>query len=131
MTDKRPPIPPFTEETALLKVQAAEDAWNTRDPETIALAYTEDSQWRNRCDATTSVLTSGNAAPMHRSRPSRRAIRTVSVAAWPWRSLRPVEVAHLPDQVRGDRGIEAHPSRLAPELRGVIAHRQHHTASDA
>src|SRR5258708_1349591 len=74
MTDKRPPIPPFTEETALLKVQAAEDAWNTRDPETIALAYTEDSQWRNRCDATTSVLTSGNAAPMHRSRPSRRAI---------------------------------------------------------
>jgi nuclear transport factor 2 (NTF2) superfamily protein len=48
MTDKRPPIPPFTEEAALLKVQAAEDAWNTRDPETIALAYTEDSQWRNR-----------------------------------------------------------------------------------
>jgi hypothetical protein len=48
MTAKRPPIPPFTEEAALLKVQAAEDAWNTRDPETIALAYTEDSQWRNR-----------------------------------------------------------------------------------
>ncbi len=40
--------PPFTEETALAKVQAAEDAWNTRDPERVALAYTEDSHWRNR-----------------------------------------------------------------------------------
>jgi nuclear transport factor 2 (NTF2) superfamily protein len=44
----RPPVPPFTEETARLKVQAAEDAWNTRDPERVAAAYTEDSQWRNR-----------------------------------------------------------------------------------
>ncbi len=44
----RPPLPPFTEESALLKVQAAEDAWNTRDPERVALAYTEDSVWRNR-----------------------------------------------------------------------------------
>ena len=40
--------PPFTEETARQKVQAAEDAWNTRDPERVALAYTEDSEWRNR-----------------------------------------------------------------------------------
>jgi nuclear transport factor 2 (NTF2) superfamily protein len=40
--------PPFTEETARAKVQAAEDAWNTRDPERVALAYTEDSAWRNR-----------------------------------------------------------------------------------
>ena len=40
--------PPFTEETARAKVQAAEDAWNTRDPERVAGAYTEDSQWRNR-----------------------------------------------------------------------------------
>jgi uncharacterized protein len=47
MTD-RPPFPPFTAETAAQKVQAAEDAWNTRDPERVALAYTEDSQWRNR-----------------------------------------------------------------------------------
>ena len=46
--DDRPPLPPFTRETALQKVQAAEDAWNTRDPERVALAYTEDSQWRNR-----------------------------------------------------------------------------------
>lgn len=45
---RRPPVPPFTEETARAKVQAAEDAWNTRDPERVALAYTEDSQWRNR-----------------------------------------------------------------------------------
>ncbi|MFI6157141.1 nuclear transport factor 2 family protein [Kitasatospora sp. NPDC051170] len=44
----RPPFPPFDEETALRKVQAAEDAWNTRDPERVALAYTEDSVWRNR-----------------------------------------------------------------------------------
>src|SRR5690348_5539936 len=44
----RPPLPPFTPETALLKVQAAEDAWNTRDPERVALAYSEDSVWRNR-----------------------------------------------------------------------------------
>ena len=44
----RPPLPPFTEETARAKVQAAEDAWNTRDPERVALAYTEDTKWRNR-----------------------------------------------------------------------------------
>src|ERR1700735_1858476 len=45
---QRPPSPPSTEETARQKVQAAEDAWNTRDPERVALAYTEDSVWRNR-----------------------------------------------------------------------------------
>jgi len=44
----RPPLPPFTEETARQKVQAAEDAWNTRDPARVAGAYTEDSEWRNR-----------------------------------------------------------------------------------
>ncbi|WP_200834588.1 nuclear transport factor 2 family protein [Amycolatopsis alkalitolerans] len=44
----RPPFPPFDETTAAQKVQAAEDAWNTRDPEKVALAYTEDSVWRNR-----------------------------------------------------------------------------------
>jgi len=44
----RPPLPPFTPETARQKVQAAEDAWNTRDPERVAQAYTEDSRWRNR-----------------------------------------------------------------------------------
>ena len=47
MTD-RPPLPPFTAETAAQKVQAAEDAWNTRDPQRVSLAYTEDSVWRNR-----------------------------------------------------------------------------------
>ena len=46
----RPPLPPFTEESALQKVQAAEDAWNSRDPERVALAYTENSEWRNRTD---------------------------------------------------------------------------------
>ena len=44
----RPPLPPFTAETARQKVQAAEDGWNTRDPERVALAYTVDSEWRNR-----------------------------------------------------------------------------------
>jgi hypothetical protein len=44
----RPPLPPFTEETARQKVQAAEDAWNSRDPHRVSLAYTEDSVWRNR-----------------------------------------------------------------------------------
>jgi uncharacterized protein len=44
----RPPLPPFTRETAAQKVQAAEDAWNTRDPEKVAAAYSEGSVWRNR-----------------------------------------------------------------------------------
>ncbi|MCF6468600.1 nuclear transport factor 2 family protein [Nonomuraea sp. MG754425] len=46
----RPPVPPFTEESARVKVQAAEDAWNTCDPDRVALAYTEDSVWRNRAE---------------------------------------------------------------------------------
>ena len=46
----RPPLPPFTVETAAQKARLAEDAWNSRDPETVALAYTQDSQWRNRKD---------------------------------------------------------------------------------
>ena len=46
----RPPLPPFTEETARKKIQAAEDAWNSRDPERVALAYTVDTEWRNRTD---------------------------------------------------------------------------------
>ena len=46
----RPPIPPFTEATAILKVQAAEDAWNSCDPERVSLAYTEDTEWRNRTE---------------------------------------------------------------------------------
>lgn len=46
----RPPLPPFTGDTASLKVRMAEDAWNTRDPDRVALAYTEDSQWRNRAE---------------------------------------------------------------------------------
>ena len=53
----RPPLPPFTEETARAKVQAAEDAWNTRDPRRVAAAYTPDSTWRNR-----SAFLTGRAA---------------------------------------------------------------------
>jgi uncharacterized protein len=48
MTGSRPPLPPFSLETALQKVQAAEDGWNSRDPQRVALAYTPDSVWRNR-----------------------------------------------------------------------------------
>jgi len=48
MSEPRPPFPPFALDTATQKVQAAEDAWNTRDPHRVALAYTEDSAWRNR-----------------------------------------------------------------------------------
>jgi uncharacterized protein len=47
-TETRPPIPPFTLESAQMKVRLAEDAWNTRNPEKVALAYTRDSKWRNR-----------------------------------------------------------------------------------
>ncbi len=46
----RPPLPPFTRETAALKVRLAEDAWNSRDPEKVSLAYTPDSRWRNRSE---------------------------------------------------------------------------------
>ena len=48
--EQRHPLPPFNMETALLKVQLAEDAWNSKDPERIALAYTIDTEWRNRTD---------------------------------------------------------------------------------
>jgi len=50
MTTARPPLPPFTQDTAIQKVRAAEDGWNTRNAEKVALAYTEDSRWRNRAD---------------------------------------------------------------------------------
>ena len=50
MTDTRPPVPPFTRETAIQKVRAAEDGWNSREPERLALAYTEDSSWINRAE---------------------------------------------------------------------------------
>ena len=48
MTESRPPLPPFTRDTAIQKVRAAEDGWNNRDPHKVSLAYTADSQWRNR-----------------------------------------------------------------------------------
>ena len=49
-SESRPPFPPFTLETARQKVQAAEDAWNTRDPAKVSLAYTVDTEWRNRAE---------------------------------------------------------------------------------
>jgi len=46
----RPPLPPFTKDTAIQKVRAAEDGWNSRNPEQVSLAYSEDSRWRNRSE---------------------------------------------------------------------------------
>jgi len=57
MAETRPPLPPYTAETAALKARAAEDAWNGRDPARVALAYTPDSRWRNRAE-----IFSGRAA---------------------------------------------------------------------
>jgi nuclear transport factor 2 (NTF2) superfamily protein len=48
IVEPRPPFPPFTQETALQKVKAAENAWNTKNPEKVAMAYTIDTEWRNR-----------------------------------------------------------------------------------
>ncbi|KQT80930.1 hypothetical protein ASG51_21035 [Methylobacterium sp. Leaf465] len=50
MSEARPPLPPFTRETAIQKVRAAENGWNGCDPEKVALAYTPDSRWRNRAE---------------------------------------------------------------------------------
>ncbi|QND53748.1 nuclear transport factor 2 family protein [Phyllobacterium sp. 628] len=50
MSEQRPPLPPFTHETATQKVRAAEDGWNSRNPERVSLAYTADSHWRNRAE---------------------------------------------------------------------------------
>lgn len=50
MSEARPPLPPFTAQTAVIKARKAEDAWNSKDPEKVSLAYTEDSQWRNRSE---------------------------------------------------------------------------------
>jgi hypothetical protein len=50
MPETRPPLPPFTRDTAILKVRGAENGWNTRDPQRVALAYTVDSHWRNRAE---------------------------------------------------------------------------------
>ena len=52
-SDHRPPVPPFTHDSAIQKVQLAEDAWNSRDPQRVALAYTSDSRWRNRAEFVT------------------------------------------------------------------------------
>ena len=51
--EKRPPLPPFTRESAVQKVRAAEDGWNTRDPQRVAMAYTLQSRWRNRAEFVT------------------------------------------------------------------------------
>lgn len=50
MEETRPPLPPFTRDTAIIKIRAAEDAWNSRDPDRVVLAYTLDTSWRNRAE---------------------------------------------------------------------------------
>ena len=52
-TETRPPLPPFTRESAIQKVRLAEDGWNSRDPEKVSLAYTLDTRWRNRTEFAT------------------------------------------------------------------------------
>ena len=66
MSEQRPPLPPFTFETAVEKVRKAEDAWNTRDPSHVALAYTIDSVWRNRSEflvGREAIVASSSAEP--------------------------------------------------------------------
>lgn len=53
MSTERPPFPPFSQETAIEKIRAAEDGWNSRDPARVSLAYTADSKWRNRAEFVT------------------------------------------------------------------------------
>ena len=59
----RPPLPPFTRETAAQKARMAEDAWNSRDPVRVSLAYTEDSLWRNRAEFSRAAPRSSNSSP--------------------------------------------------------------------
>ncbi|MFD9129338.1 DUF1348 family protein [Kitasatospora sp. NPDC059571] len=53
MSEQRPPVPPFTRDSAVEKVRRAEDGWNSRDPRTVSLAYSADSRWRNRAEFVT------------------------------------------------------------------------------
>ena len=82
--ETKPPLPPFTNETAAQKVRMAEDAWNTRDPDRVVLVYTEETRWRNRAefpfgreqaipalDVAASVAFSGQRLPV-RARTARR-----------------------------------------------------------
>ena len=85
---KMPTIkPPFTAETAPLKVQAAEDAWNSRDPERVALAYSEDSEWRNRTEffqgRERSRPSSDGNGPVSSTTASRRRCGGFETTAWP------------------------------------------------
>ena len=63
MTTQRPPLPPFTMETAIEKVRLAEDGWNSRDPKKVALAYTVDSYWRNRAEFVQATRRVGHGDP--------------------------------------------------------------------
>jgi uncharacterized protein len=63
----RPPIPPFTVETAVQKVRMAEDAWNTREPDRVVQVYTEDTQWRNRAEFLVGRETTRDSIASHNS----------------------------------------------------------------
>ena len=69
----RPPVPPFTAETAVQKVRMAEDGWNCRDPAAVSLAYTENSRWRNRAE-----FVNGRARSSRSSRASGRGSSTTA-----------------------------------------------------
>ena len=111
----RPPLPPFTEETANAKVKAAEDAWNTRDPERVAGAYTEDSVWRNRGE----FITVRSAYWRRCLRRIRRIVSTPPTArdghpASQSRSERSVDASVPPSAARG---LSAHSTARRPRLR--------------
>jgi Protein of unknown function (DUF1348) len=73
----RPPLPPFTEETARQKVQAGQDAWNSRDPERVSLAYTEDTECREECETLMEILEAHSSMTLPSSHSSRTSAATL------------------------------------------------------
>ncbi len=63
MNEARPPLPPFTRETAIQKVRLAEDGWNSRDPHRVSLAYSPESRWRNRATSSRGASRSCSSSP--------------------------------------------------------------------
>jgi nuclear transport factor 2 (NTF2) superfamily protein len=85
----RPPVPPFTVETAIQKVPMAEDAWNSRDPDRVVQVYTEDTQWRNRADREQVRGWKSLYIAPTAFRPGPRAVHNRTASSWqrsPWPS---------------------------------------------
>ena len=82
--EPRPPFPPFTRESAIEKVRKAEDAWNSRDPARVALAYTPDSLWRNRSQFITAVMRSSPSSLPSGSRTRNACSTGIGLVRDPW-----------------------------------------------